>query len=158
MGSAIDGVALTPLRIIPTQGGPVLHMLKAESPNFAGFGEIYFSEVTPGSVKGWKRHLQMRQNFAVPRGCVRFIIYDDRPGSPTRGMVQECLLGRPDHYRLLSMPPLLWYSFACVGEEPGLIANLTDLMHNSEESEMVPIDSAEASAFPYSWAKSRNGE
>ena len=157
MGPGIEGIVQTPLKIIPTHGGPVLHMLKADSPSFAGFGEIYFSEVEPGAVKGWKRHLQTRQNFAVPRGCVRFVFYDGREGSPSRGMVQEYLLGRPDHYQLLSVPPLLWYAFACVGDEAGLIANLTDLMHDPAESESIPFDSPAAALIPYVWPEPDTG-
>lgn len=156
MGPTIEGVALTPLKIIPTRGGPVLHMLRADSPRFTGFGEVYFSEVEPGEIKGWKRHLRMRQNFAVPRGQIRFVLYDDRPDSPTRGMVQECALGRPDNYCLLSLPPLLWYSFACTGAEPGLIANVTDLMHDPEESEVIPFESELARKIPYKWAECRS--
>ena len=44
----IDGALLQSLGIIPTPGGPVLHMLRPGSallPDFSkGFGEVYFSE------------------------------------------------------------------------------------------------------------------
>ena len=150
MGPGIAGVSLAPRKIIPTGGGPVLHMLRADSADFSGFGEVYFSEVEPGQIKGWKRHLRMRQNFAVPRGRIKFVLYDDRPDSPTRGQVQECTLGRPDAYSLLTLPPLIWYSFGCVGDEAGLIANLTDIMHDPEESESIPLETA-GDKIPYTW-------
>lgn len=63
MKSVIDGVVLQDLRIIPADGGPVLHMLRADSPLFRSFGELYFSEVEPGSVKAWKRHAVQTQPF-----------------------------------------------------------------------------------------------
>ncbi len=150
MDRGIEGVQVTPLKIIPTDGGPVLHMLRRDFSGFSGFGEIYFSEVEPGAVKGWKRHLEMRQNFAVPKGRIKFALFDARENSSTKGMVQECLLGRPDNYRLLSLPPMVWYSFGCVGDEPALIANLTNIMHDPAESERIAIDSP---AIPYRWVK-----
>lgn len=51
MKSVIDGVVLQDLRIIPADGGPVLHMLRADSPLFRSFGELYFSEVEPAGDK-----------------------------------------------------------------------------------------------------------
>ncbi len=33
-----------------------MHMLKRTDPHFIEFGEIYFSTVYPGVVKGWHRH------------------------------------------------------------------------------------------------------
>ena len=42
----IAGALFQPLKMIPTPGGPVLHMLRPDSPLLpdfaAGFGEIYF--------------------------------------------------------------------------------------------------------------------
>lgn len=146
----IKGVSITPLKEIPTNGGPVLHMLQADSPLFSSFGELYFSEVVPGWIKGWKRHFEMTQNFAVPRGLIKFVLYDNRTDSSTCGLVQECILGRPDSYCLLSMPPLIWYSFRCISEEDGLIANLASQMHNPAESEKLPLDCID---IPYNWKK-----
>ena len=52
--TTIDGVVTLDLRVIPTEGGPVLQMLRPDSPMFMSFGELYFSEVEPGAVKAWK--------------------------------------------------------------------------------------------------------
>ena len=30
-----------------------MHMLRADAPHLQGFGEIYFSTVNPGAIKGW---------------------------------------------------------------------------------------------------------
>ena len=45
----IDGVRLTPLRIIGDERGSVMHMLRATDAHFAGFGEVYFSTVVGAS-------------------------------------------------------------------------------------------------------------
>lgn len=144
----IAGAVLAELSVIPTPGGPVLHMLKADSPLYMGLGEVYFSEVEPGAVKAWKRHLRMTQHFAVPVGLMKIALHDDRPDSPTRGHTAEVLLGRPDHYRLLRIPPLVWYGFTAVSDGPALICNCADLAHDPAESERAGLDDPR---IPYHW-------
>ncbi|MDE7242182.1 dTDP-4-dehydrorhamnose 3,5-epimerase family protein [Desulfovibrio sp.] len=150
--TGIEGALFQPLRVIPTPGGPVLHMLRAGSPllpDFAGgFGEIYFSEVLPGAVKAWKRHKRQTQLFAVPAGLLHIVLYDDRPASPTRGALVERRLGRPDDYGLLRIPPLVWYGFTAVGDAPALICNCADLPHDPAEGERTAPDDP---AIPYAW-------
>src|SRR5689334_14542491 len=97
----IAGVQVLPLRVIADTRGAVLHMLRADSPGFERFGEIYFSEVSSGSIKAWKRHRRMTQRLAVPIGRIRLVIHDDREHSPTAGAVQVIDLGRPEAYRLV---------------------------------------------------------
>ena len=41
----IEGVIFTPLSIIDTEGGDVLHAMKSGDPGFFGFGESYFSTI-----------------------------------------------------------------------------------------------------------------
>jgi dTDP-4-dehydrorhamnose 3,5-epimerase len=144
----MPGVVVEPLRQIADERGAVLHMLRCDSPWFSRFGEIYFSLVRPGVVKAWKRHRLLTQHFAVPVGRIRLALYDDRPDSPTRGQVQEILLGRPDHYCLVRIPPLLWYGFQGVSEIPALVANCTDLPHDPGESDGLPPDAPD---IPYAW-------
>ncbi len=47
----IDGVLIRPLKIIPDSRGQIMHMLRSDSPGFAGFGEVYFSCIEPGAIK-----------------------------------------------------------------------------------------------------------
>ena len=57
------------------------------------FGEIYFSTVNPGVVKGWHLHHEMTLHYAVPVGMIKLVCYDDRETSPTRGNVVELHIG-----------------------------------------------------------------
>ena len=152
--TGIDGAVLQDLQIIDTAGGPVLHMLKAQSPlvpDFSrGFGEIYFSEVLPGAVKAWKRHCRQSQLFAVPRGLLQFVLYDGRSDSASHGCCCQLLLGRPDHYALLRIPPGIWYGFAAKGQDAALICNCADLPHDPTEGERLPADSP---LIPWCWAE-----
>jgi dTDP-4-dehydrorhamnose 3,5-epimerase len=136
----IDGLVVTPLGEFADQRGAVLHMLRADTPGFRGFGECYFSEISPGVIKGWKRHHRQTQNLAVPVGRVRFAVHDPRESSRTRGVLDLIELGRPDAYARLCIPPLLWYAFACVGDRPSLLANCTDIPHDPAEGEVLALE------------------
>lgn len=146
--SLIEGVTITELRQIGDDRGAVLHMLRCDAPEFRRFGECYFSEVLPGSVKAWKRHRVQTQNLAVPVGRIRMVIYDDREGTATRGQVQVLELGRPDAYFRLRVPPGLWYGFACLSVTAALLANCADFPHDPAECDLRPINDP---GIPYQW-------
>lgn len=146
--SPIEGVWSVPLRVIPTDGGNVLHMIRADSPYFTGFGEMYFSEVLPGGIRAWKCHTRQRQLFAVPVGQMQVVLYDDRPTSPTCGAFAEYVLGRPTGYALLGIAPGVWYGFRAVGDGPALLANCADMPHDPEEALRLPHDTP---CIPYVW-------
>ena len=136
------------LAVIPTDGGPVMHMMRPASPLFGEIGEVYFSEVEPGCVKAWKCHTRQTQRFAVPVGQLKIVLYDNRPESPTRGRIMEVLLGRPDNYALLQIPPRVWYGFTAAGSVPAVICNCPDFPHDPAEGLRKDVDSRD---IPYHW-------
>src|SRR3972149_8553359 len=109
----IDGVEIIPLKQIPDERGKVMHMLKATDPHFIKFGEIYFSLIHPGVIKGWHLHKEMAINYAVVAGKIKVVLYDDRKNSQTKGEIQEVYLSQ-DNYLLVSVPPYIWNGFKCV--------------------------------------------
>lgn len=143
----IDGVVVTPLRQIVDERGKVMHMLRADSPVFRQFGEIYFSSVYPGAIKAWHIHKAMTLNYAVPHGHIKFVLYDDRPASPTCGELQEIFLG-PDNYCLVTVPPLVWNGFKGIGSEAAIVANCASIPHDPNEIERKPAFDA---SIPYDW-------
>jgi len=144
----IEGVIVQPLMQIADNRGSVLHMMTRDSKFLIQFGEVYFSEIHSGKIKAWKRHKKKIQNLTVPINKIRLVIYDNRSSSSTHGKIVEYELGRPDHYCLVHIPPMLWYGFQTLGDQTALIANCADQPHDPEETESLPIDSNE---IPYQW-------
>jgi len=143
----IDGVVITPLKRIADERGSVMHMLRRDWPVFKDFGEIYFSTVHPGVVKGWHIHERMTLNYAVPVGRIKFVLHDDRATSPTRGEVQEIFLGE-DAYDLVTVPPLIWNGFKGIGDVTAMVANCASIPHDPDEiRRRDPFDPA----MPYDW-------
>lgn len=143
----IDGVVVTPLRQIFDERGKVMHMLREDSPIFSRFGEIYFSCTHPGVVKAWHLHKEMTLNYAVIYGEIKFVLFDDRPNSSTRGEVQELFIS-PENYLLVTVPPQIWNGFKSVGTQTAIVANCATLPHNKDEIERR---SASDVSIPYEW-------
>lgn len=149
----IEGVSVTQLRQIPDERGKIMHMLRCDSAHFEQFGEIYFSCVFPGVVKGWHIHSRMTLNYAVPHGSIKLVLYDDRDASATRGEVQELFLG-PDNYCLVTVPPLIWNGFKGLGTETSMVANCATIAHDPEEISRLDANDP---TIPYAWDTGAGG-
>ena len=144
----IEGVIIRPLKQIIDSRGAILHMMRNDSELYENFGEVYFSEILPGIVKAWKMQTGKTQNLAVPINKIRLVIYDSRPNSITHGKIKEYKIGRPDHYNLIHIPPMLWYGFQSIGGQPALVANCANYPNNPADSKSLPFDSDQ---IPYQW-------
>jgi dTDP-4-dehydrorhamnose 3,5-epimerase len=144
----IEGVAVHPLRQICDERGKIMHMLRADAPHFTEFGEIYFSVVYPGVIKGWHLHTRMTLNYAVVAGMIKLVLFDDRENSPTRGMCQELFIGEAN-YVLVVIPPLVWNGFKGCGEHAAIVANCASIPHDPYEIQRLdPFDNF----IPYDWS------
>lgn len=144
----IEGVRVTPLRQFPDERGKVMHMLRCDAPHFQGFGEVYFSCVWPGAIKGWHLHKSMVLNYAVPVGHIKFVLHDARPESPTYRKTMELFLGE-SNYALVTVPTGVWNGFKGIGDGMALVANCATLPHDPEEIvRCSPFDPA----IGYDWS------
>ena len=140
----IDGVVVTPLRQIFDERGKVMHMLRCDDPVFMQFGEVYFHALIPGVVKAWHLHKRMTLNYAVIAGQIKFVLYDDRPNSSTRGNILELFLS-PENYLLVTVPPMIWNGFKGVGTNTSIVANCATIPHDPAEIERKSPDDSSTS-------------
>jgi dTDP-4-dehydrorhamnose 3,5-epimerase len=142
----IHDVQVVPLRRIPDERGTIYHMLRRTDAHFLEFGEIYFTSIYRGVVKGWHRHREMTLNYACIAGRVKLVLYDGRDGSPTRGALMERFLG-PDDYALVVIPPGVWTGMKGM-DEVSLVANCATHPHDPARTERLdPF----GGGIPYDW-------
>ncbi len=134
----IEGIVLTPLKIMEGSDGNVLHVLKKQEESFSEFGEAYFSTVKFNSVKGWKKHSLMTLNVAVPVGTIRFVLCDGRKDSATYNHIEEIELSIKNYQRL-TVPPGIWMAFKGVGEGLNMLINIASIQHDPTEADNLPI-------------------
>ena len=119
----IDGVMIREARTIPDDRGTVCVIF---DPRW-GFTEepmVYAYQVTirPGAVKGWIRHATYEDRLFMSSGTFKWVLYDDREGSPTRGLLSELFFG--EHHRsLLRIPRGVWHAVQNVGSSECLMVN-----------------------------------
>jgi dTDP-4-dehydrorhamnose 3,5-epimerase len=143
----IEGVTLTPLRQILDERGKVMHMLREDSDVFSKFGEIYFSCTYSGAIKAWHLHKEMTLNYAAIHGAIKCVLFDDRPGSKTRGCVEEYFLS-PENYCLLTVPPMVWNGWKGIGGETSIVANCSTMPHDPNEIDRKSVTDP---SIPYDW-------
>ena len=93
-------------------------------------------------------HRNQTQNFSVPVGRIKLVIYDNRKNSISNGNLQYVNLGRPDSYFRIMIPPGLWYGFTCISDMPALLVNCADIPHDPQESEIRMLDDI---SIPHRW-------
>ena len=136
----INDVLLTPLDIIETLGGNIMHAMKEIDAGFYGFGEAYFSEVNFNSIKAWKRHKEMTLNLLVPVGKIKFVLCDNREGS--NNQFQEITISR-DNYCRLTVPPMVWVGFKGLSETGSMLLNIANIGHDPLEVDRKNIKEIE---------------
>ena len=139
----LAAILLTPLPRIQTTGGDVLHGMKQSDAGYAGFGEAYFSWVSAGVVKAWKRHMRMTMNVVVPVGQVRFVFRSVNAGAGDEFRIEEIGI---DRYARITVPPGIWFGFQGLGTPQSLVLNIASIPHDPNEVERLAI-----SEVKYAW-------
>lgn len=144
----MDGVILTPLKQIYHPKGDVYHAMKKSDSGFSGFGEAYFSTIYQNDIKGWKKHNRMVLNLVVPVGRVKFVMFDDRNSSVTKGNFFEVELSENNYCRL-TVPKGVWLAFMGMGKDINLLLNIASIEHDPLEAQTENIN-----CFNYDWSQS----
>lgn len=137
MVDVIEGIIVKQLKKIADERGTIMHMLRADDPQFKQFGEVYFKKAIPGAINGWHVHKEMTINYSVPIGMIKLVAFDMREKSPTKGMLNEFFIGE-DNYVLVSIPPGVANGFKAYGTKDALLVNCAT--HQHTEGEMIRID------------------
>lgn len=139
----IKDVLITPMDIIKVPSGNVMHAMKSSSLGYVGFNEAYFSEIEEGAVKAWKRHKEMTLNIVVPRGIIKFVLYDDREIS--KKQYQEVIISLENYFRI-TIPPMVWVGFQGLSNEKSILLNMANIEHDPNEIDRQSIDN-----IKYDW-------
>ncbi|MEM3411807.1 MAG: dTDP-4-dehydrorhamnose 3,5-epimerase family protein [archaeon] len=143
----IEGVIISSRKTILDDRGCIRHFMKCTDPEFKKFGEVYFSEIFPGVVKGWHLHTKMELNYVCIKGNIKLVLLDLREKSPTKNKLMEIYLGEKD-YKLVKIPPGVLNGFTAIGEGSAIVANFTDMPYDPDEIKRIdPWDKS----IGYNW-------
>lgn len=151
----IEGVKVRDLRPISDDRGWLMEILRSDWEEFERFGQVYMTVCNPGVAKGWHYHKKQTDHFVCVRGTAKVVLYDNREGSPTKGLVNEFVMGESNPI-LLKIPPMVLHGFTPADDKETAIINVPTELYNYKEPDeyRLPYDSEEV---PYDWGVERGG-
>ena len=147
----IEGVVVQPLRVVPDERGRLMEIMRRDDQFFSGFGQVYLSTVFPGVVKAWHYHNVQEDRFACIRGMVKAVLYDDREGSPSRGVLNEFFVGEHNP-RLIVIPSGVYHGWKCISEYEAYVINIPSEPYNRDDPDEYRVDPHEG-GIPYDWSR-----
>jgi dTDP-4-dehydrorhamnose 3,5-epimerase len=147
----IQGVATKKLKVIPDERGRLMEILRSDDELFTKFGQVYMTTAYPGVVKGWHYHKKQTDNFAVVKGMIKLVLYDNRENSPTKGEINEIFLGEHNPI-LVKIPPLVLHGFKCISEQEAICINIPTELYNYDQPDEFRVD-PHKNDIPYDWEK-----
>jgi len=145
----IDGVRTKTLSVHADERGRLVEMLRSDDEFFERFGQAYLTTAYPGVVKAWHYHKKQVDRFVCVHGMMKVVLYDDREGSPTRGLLNEFFLG-VHHPLLLRIPAGVYHGFKCISVEEALVVNVPSEPYNYQEPDEFRVPPHD-SDIPYQW-------
>jgi len=114
----------------------------------------YAFTVRPGIIKGWGRHAETEDRYANLFGEAMVVLYDDRRGSSTGGMIAEVPLVE-HHRRLMTIPAGVWHAVACLGSRDFVGVNFKTVAfdHMNPDKFTLPLDT---DRIPYDFDRLRS--
>lgn len=109
----------------------------------------YFFTLRPGMVKGWGLHLEHDDRYFILYGDLEVVMYDDRPESPTRGLLAKVYLSEHQR-RLMNIPKGVWHANRNVGHQDLTVINFPTRPydHQNPDKYKLPLDTDQ---IPYSF-------
>lgn len=147
----INGVHTKPLRVIPDERGRLFEMLRRDEPLFRAFGQVYCTTVNQGAVKGWHYHKKQVDNFVCVSGMIKLVIYDSRPGSSTKGLVNEFFMGTHNPL-LVQIPAGTLHGFKGLSSPEAIVINISTEPYHHKRPDEYRIDPFQ-NDISYDWNK-----
>ena len=145
----IRGVQIKPLKVIPDGRGRLFEMLRRDDRIFKKFGQVYCTTVNAGVVKGWHYHKKQVDNFVCVSGMIKLVAYDRRPGSRTKGLVNEWIIGT-HHPLLVQIPPGVHHGFKGLSVPEAIVINIPTEPYHRARPDEYRVDPHQ-NDIPYEW-------
>ncbi len=148
----IEGVVVKKLKVISDERGRLMEILRCdESDYLTKFGQVYMTTAYPGVVKGWHYHKLQDDNFAVVRGMIKLVLYDQRQTSLTHGEVNEYFIGEHNPV-LVHIPKGIAHGFKGIGTKEAIIVNTVTEPYDYKNPDEFRID-PHTGEIPYDWSR-----
>ena len=106
------------------------------------FGQVYISgSPVRGTIRGFHKHLEMRDWFFISHGSAKFVLVDDRSDSSTNGEIMTFILTARTP-RLLTVPAGIHHGWMSLEDDTQLICTTSHTYNATNPDEVrIPADS-----------------
>jgi dTDP-4-dehydrorhamnose 3,5-epimerase len=101
----------------------------------------YSFTIRPGFMKGWGLHKDHEDRYFILFGELEVVLYDERPGSPTEGLVSKIVLSEYRR-RLMNIPAGVWHAERNLGSTDVVVINFPTIPydHSNPDKYRLPLD------------------
>jgi dTDP-4-dehydrorhamnose 3,5-epimerase len=114
---------------------------------------VYSFTIRPGFMKGWGMHKEHDDRYFILFGELEIVLYDERPDSPTQGLVAKVVLSEYRR-RLMNIPAGVWHAESNLGQTDVVVVNFPTIPydHSSPDKYRLPLDT---DRIPYRFENAR---
>jgi dTDP-4-dehydrorhamnose 3,5-epimerase len=91
----------------------------------------YVTTIRPGYAKGWGLHHHHDDRYFILFGHMETVLYDERPGAPTHGMVSTIVLSEARR-RLMIIPAGVWHASRNLSDREAVFINFPTAPYDHE--------------------------
>lgn len=113
----------------------------------------YSFTIRPGMIKGWGVHKKHEDRYFILLGEMEVVLFDDRPDSPTYGLVSKVILSEYRR-RLMNIPAGVWHADRNIGSRDVVVVNFPTIQyeHDNPDKFRLPLDN---DYIPYKFDRPR---
>ena len=106
------------------------------------FGQVYLvGDPTRGSIRAFHKHAELWDWFFISHGSAKFVLKDDRPGSPTYGELMS-IIGSARKPKLIVVPPGVYHGWMSLEDDTQMVSTASHTYNREKPDEVrIPPDS-----------------
>lgn len=122
--------------------GYLVEIIRATDPHFTKFGQVYLvGDLTRGTTRAFHKHEELWDWFFISHGSAKFVLVDDRLGSPTYKERNTFVAGTRNP-SLLVVPPGVYHGWMSLEDDTQMISTASDVYNRAKPDEVrIPPDS-----------------
>ncbi len=132
----LPGVRTMDIKKLPDERGFFAEVMRKDWTEFLGEDEIVQTNLSvsyPGMVRAWHRHRRGQVDyFCVVKGAMKICAYDDEPGSPTHGQLDE-VIASAERLQLVRIPGKFWHGTKTVSSSPSTTVYMVSRMYDAKD-------------------------
>ena len=137
----IDGVIVRYQRPVEDKRGEIVEVYRPSwGVHVDPLVYVYQVRIRPGAIKGWVIHEHQDDRLFFITGVLRWALYDNRPGSPTRGRLNDLVFSERAP-ALLVIPRGVYHAVRNIGTSEAIFINMPTRAyeHESPDKARLPL-------------------